>query len=179
MKTISHQFIAMASVFFLVMTARGAEKEWASAPRPGTVQTRQVISLAVAAPSTGRETKRVVYTPPPGWYVRSHRLTFTRKEGMTSYAVATVPSAWSSVTEETTAEAEKAKGEAEAGVTIWKAARARGSWNKENWKAEKQAQAYSHHALVVEAAAQGGGFLRGGASLELVVTAELVYMRRD
>lgn len=179
MNRIRPQVAAMAGFFFLVMAARGAEKDLEVAPRRGTVQTRQVVSLAVSAPSTGKETKRVVYTPPPGWYVRSHRLTFTRKEGMTSYAVATVPSAWSSVTEETTAETEKTKGEAEAGATVWKSAGARGSWSKENWKTEKRSQSYSHHALVVEAAAQGGGFLRGGANLELVVTAELVYVGRD
>src|SRR4051794_18779684 len=57
----------------------------------GTVQVLPVISVSLAVGGTGRDTKRVVYAPPPGWHVRCHRVSVTSKYGSVTYTVSTLP----------------------------------------------------------------------------------------
>jgi len=47
---------------------------------------------------------------------------------------------------------------------------------QERTLAEVRKATASHHVLMVEATAKGEGFFHGGGSLQLVVTAELVYV---
>src|SRR5262245_5668927 len=79
----------------------------AEAPKVGEVQQLPVISLALEVGSTGKEGKKVVYAPPPGWYVRGHRVECTRKAGRSSYTVSTMPQDWSAVTEDKVRESYK------------------------------------------------------------------------
>ena len=53
----------------------------------GTVQRLPVITLDLRAGSTEKQSKRVTYTPPPGWYIRCHYVIFTQRHGNTSYLV--------------------------------------------------------------------------------------------
>jgi len=144
-------------------------------PRAGDVQRVTVISVALVAGSTGREARRVTYTPPPGWYVRGHRVECKEKTGLSSFTVNTVPRDWSFVTEEQVRESYKAMTDVAArrGAAGLKAKIA---LEQERALTELRKGRASHHALVVEAVAQGEGFLRGGGGIHLSVTAELVYV---
>jgi hypothetical protein len=146
--------------------------------RVGDAQTRQVVSLTMSVGSMEKEVRRVVYAPPPGWYVRSHRVDCTARYGLSSYTVNTVPADWTWSSEEGAAELARAK--------VAAAVRAHGvpaqvqvAHASDRSFAERQRRTSSHHALVVEATAQGAGLFRGGGGLELTVTAELVYIGRD
>ena len=61
----------------------------AQTPQPGEVQWLTVITISLQVGSTEKETRQVTYTPPPGWYVRSHRVDCTRKYGHASFSVTT------------------------------------------------------------------------------------------
>ena len=63
-------------------------------PRVGEVQKVQVITISMQVGSTEKESKQVTYTPPPGWYVRSHTVNCTAKHGNSSFSVNTVPRRW-------------------------------------------------------------------------------------
>jgi hypothetical protein len=147
----------------------------AQAPRVGQVQRLTVITLSMQVGSTEKETKRVTYTPPPGWYVRGHRVDCAKRFGNSSYSVNTVPRDWTFVSEEKINESYK--------VLLDLAAQAHNAGLKAKFDLERE-QILSelrnvrstHHALVVEATARGEGFLRGGGGLQLTVTADLVYV---
>lgn len=147
----------------------------AASPRPGEVQRVTVITVALGAGSTEREAKRVTYTPPPGWYVRGHRVECQEKTGLSSFTVNTVPRDWSFVTEDQVRESYRvmidaaARG-ADAGL------KAKLAVEREQALSELRRGKSSHHALVVEAVAKGEGLLRGGGKIQLTVTAELVYV---
>lgn len=153
-------------------TARSQE------PRVGDVQRRQVITISLVVSSTGKETRRVVYSPPPGWYIRSHHIT-CKKQGLASFAVTTVPAQWSSSSEDAKSDSAKATADAEVDVHVVKGAKGKVSGAKESNAAEKKTEAFSHHALVVDAVAQGGGFLGRGAVIEMTVTAEMVFLGKE
>jgi hypothetical protein len=158
----------------LVLAGVGHAQE----PHVGDVQTLPVISISLKVGSTERETKQVTYTPPPGWYVRSHTVGCTQKAGNSSYTVSTVPRDWVWSSEEKIRERYRgllelaAKAE-DVGL------RAELLLEQEQLLKELRKVQSSHHALVVEATARGEGFLRGGASLQLTVAAELVYIGTD
>jgi hypothetical protein len=146
-----------------------------NSPRPGEVQRLTVITLSLQVGSTEKETKQVTYSPPPGWYVRSHTVECSRKVGNSSFTVNTVPKDWAWASEEKVGESYKNLIEA--------AARAHNSGlqaelllEREAWLRQLRQVRSSHHALVVEATARGEGLLRGGGGLELTVTAELVFV---
>ena len=147
----------------------------ASGPHAGQVQTLNVITLSMQVGSTDSETKRVTYAPPPGWYVRSHQVTCLKKSGNISYSVSTVPQNWSYVSDEKVHEAYK--------LLIDLAGQARNAGLRAKFSAEQgkllnevKNVRSTHHALVVDATVRGEGLLRGGGSLDLTVTAELVYV---
>jgi hypothetical protein len=144
-------------------------------PQPGDVQRLVVITLSMQVGSTGTETRHVTYTPPPGWYVRSHQVECTRKTGNSSFSVATVPQDWRWVSTEKVEESYR--------TLIDMAARAgdRGLQAKFDLQRRQLLREVrhvraTHHALVVDATAKGEGFLRSGGGLELTVTAELVFV---
>jgi hypothetical protein len=150
----------------------------AQAPRPGEVQRLTVITISMQAGSTEKERKRVTYTPPPGWYVRSHRVHCTKKTGHSSFSVATVPQDWGWASEEKVEESYK--------TLIELAAKARDHGLQARLAVEKgkvlgelRKVRSSHHALVVDATAKGEGFLRSNGIIELTVSAEMVFIGTD
>jgi hypothetical protein len=144
-------------------------------PRPGDVERLTVISLSLQAAGTREEAKRVTYTPPPGWHVRSHEVRCGQRRGATSFTVGTVPADWSSTADERAGESSRRLADVTAEAPGAGArARLRGEAGRE--RSQSRSEVSSHHALVVEASARGGGLFVGGAALELTVVAELVYV---
>jgi hypothetical protein len=149
----------------------------ADAPPVGTTLTLPVISASVSAGGTDRESRRAVYAPPPGWYVRSHRVVPTRKSGAVTYAVNTVPAGWAWRAEEQTAA--EGRSAAAAGVTAFKvSAGGQAALARSATAAGLQSSASSHHVLVLEVSARGPGLWRGESAVDLTVVAELVYLGR-
>jgi hypothetical protein len=147
----------------------------AEVPHVGEVQRLTVITISLQVGSTEKETRRVSYTPPPGWYVRGHSVQCKEKTGNSSFTVNTVPRDWTFVSEEQVAESYKLlldlAGKAhDAGLTT------KLTLEQEQTLTEVRKGRSSHHALVVEATAKGEGFFRGGGSIQMTVTAELVYV---
>jgi hypothetical protein len=139
------------------------------------VQRVTVVTVALQVGSTEKETRQVTYTPPPGWYVRSHQVECTRKTGNSSFSVSTVPQDWGWSLEEKVIESYHS--------LINLAARSGNAGLKAKFKLEREQTLNeirkvrsTHHALIVDAMAKGEGFLRGGGALELTVTAELVFV---
>ena len=150
----------------------------AQAPRVGEVQRVPVITLSMQVGSTEKEAKQVTYTPPPGWYVRSHSVDCAAKYGNSSFSVSTVPQHWDWSSEEKVTESYRllidlAAEAQDAGL------RARLAHQRDCVLAGLREARSSHHALMVEATARGEGLLRGGGGLQLTVTAELVYVGTD
>jgi hypothetical protein len=162
--------------FALLTIALAAPAPAASPAVPvGTVQTLPVLTISLNVGSTEKEVRRVVYSPPPGWHIRSHRVECTAKAGLASYTVNTVPAEWAWASDEASGEATKAK-VAAAAQAQGAGGQAKAVSESKKVTAEHQRTTASHHALVVDATAHGAGFLRGGAGLELTVYAELVYV---
>jgi len=147
----------------------------AQAPKVGDVQVVNVISISLQVGSTEKESKKVTYTPPPGWYIRSHEVHCAQKQGQASYSVNTVPSDWNAASEDEFNESYRRITEAAAKVQN------QGFWAKlvgarqESLTQYRKASA-SHHAIVVDAVAKGNGLFQSGGALEMTVTAELVYI---
>jgi hypothetical protein len=145
------------------------------APHVGQIQKLQVITVAMQVGSTEKESKKVTYSPPPGWYVRSHFVDCTAKTGNSSFSVTTVPQNWNWSSEDKIQESYK--------FLIDLAAKAENKNLANKFQLERNEALSelrrcrsSHHALVLDATARGAGFLKGGGSLQLTVTAELVYV---
>jgi hypothetical protein len=162
----------------LASALTGASPTTPQSPRPGDVQRLVVVTISMQVGGTEKETKHVTYTPPPGWYVRSHRVDCTRKAGNSSYTVSTVPQRWTWATEEKVDESYR--------TLIDLAARAGNHGLQAKFDMERRQRLReirqvrsTHHALVVDATARGEGFLRAGGGLELTVTAEIVFVGTD
>src|SRR4051812_13358036 len=147
----------------------------AQAPKPGDVQKLNVISIAMQVGSTEKDTKKVTYTPPPGWYIRSHSVHCTLKQGQSSYSVNTVPANWNWSSEEKINESYRQLLEVAAKAQDAKL-QAKLLYEREEALTQFHKASYSHHALVVDATAQGQGLFMGGGALQLTVTADLVYV---
>src|SRR6516162_9308878 len=72
----------------------------AQSSRPGDTVHLTAISLSLRVGNTEQDTRRVTYTPPPGWVIRSHAVRCTYRYGNTSYSISTVPSNWAWFSEE-------------------------------------------------------------------------------
>jgi hypothetical protein len=150
----------------------------AQSPRVGEVRRLPVLSLSMQVGSTEKESRQVVYSPPPGWYVRSHAVDCKTKYGNCSYAVNTLPQDWSWSSEDKVRESYKvlidlaAKAEDHGGQAHF-------TQERDQLLSELRKARSTHHALVVEATVRGEGFLKGGAGLQLTVTAEMVYVGTD
>ena len=147
----------------------------AQTPRVGEVRRVRAVTLSVRAGCTDKERRQGTYTPPPGWYIRSHSVNCTIRSGRTSFSVSTVPQGWGLRTEEEVRASYK--------VLIDLAGKSHGPGLQAKFVLERDAllrrlgrARATHHALIVEATAEGEGFLRGGSSIELTVIAELVYL---
>jgi len=141
----------------------------------GTVQTLPVITISLNVGSMEKEVRHVVYSPPPGWHIRSHRVECTSKSGLASYTVNTIPADWAWSSDESATESTNAK----AGATAQAhglGGKAQGTTESRKMTSEHQRMTANHHALVVDAMAHGSGFFGKGAALELTVYAELVYV---
>jgi hypothetical protein len=150
----------------------------ADEPKPGTVRTLPVVSVSMSVGSTERESKRVVYAPPPGWYVRSHRIQCVNRRGEVSYAVNTVPAGWNWHSDERSRAASKSSADVMlATFQTWAGGRAAAS--KDASSADRQTNTSSHHLLVVDVTAKGEGFFGGGGGVELTVYADMVYLGND
>jgi hypothetical protein len=163
-------FLAAAALAAVLVSPALAEP-----PRLGDVRELVVVTLSMQVGSTEKESRHVTYTPPPGWYVRSHHVDCTKKTGNSSFSVATVPQAWR------WASAEKVEESYRTLINLAAKAGNRGLQAKFDMERRQLLreirQVHStHHALVVDATAKGEGFLRSSGGLELTVTAELVYV---
>jgi hypothetical protein len=147
----------------------------AQVPQPGDIQRLKVITISMRVGSTEKDTKQVTYTPPPGWYVRSHEVECSAKYGNSSFTVTTVPPNWDWLTEEKNRDSYRALLDV-AGRAQNVGGQLKVSQEQEALLRASRGVRANHHALVVEATARGEGFLRGGGGLELIVTAELVYI---
>jgi hypothetical protein len=145
------------------------------APRVGDVQRLKVITVSLQVGSTERESRQVIYSPPPGWYVRGHVVECTAKRGNSSFAVNTMPRNWNWLSEEQVKESYKALLDL-AGQSKAAGFQAKLAVEQEALLKGLRRVRATHHALVVEATARGEGFLRGGGCVELTVTAEIVYI---
>jgi hypothetical protein len=150
----------------------------AQAPRPGEVQRLTVITISMQVGWTEKETRQVTYTPPPGWYVRSHRVDCTKKYGNSSFSVTTIPQDWGWSSEEKVDESYKMLIDL-AGMAGDTGLQGKLAIEREQRLSELRKVRSTHHALVVDATAKGEGFLRSGGGLELTVTAELVFVGTD
>ncbi len=167
------RFLAMS-----VLAAALPSPANAQPPRPGEVQRLVVVTISMQVGGTEKETRHVTYTPPPGWYVRSHQVECTRKAGSSSYTVSTVPQGWVWVSSEKVEDTYR--------ILMDMAARAgnhglQGKFDLERRQLLREIRQVrsTHHALVVDATVKGEGFLRAGGNLELTVTAELVFVGTD
>jgi hypothetical protein len=167
-------WIAVAACVLFAAPGRGL----AEAPQVGDVQRLTAVTISMTVGSTEKETKKVTYTPPPGWYVRSHSVECTKKAGNSSFSVNTVPQDWAFMSEDKVKESYKTLIDL-AGEVQNAGLKAQFEAEQDKLLAELRNVRSSHHALVVEASARGEGFLRSGGVLELTVTAELVYVGTD
>jgi hypothetical protein len=150
----------------------------AQGPQIGDVQVLPVINVSLQVGSTGKESKRTTYSPPPGWYIRSHEVVCIERYGTSSYAVSTVPAGWTWISEgqfkemhqrltDVAARAEEVAGQLKLHLkrddAVYDLLRANSG----------------QHALVLETSVTGYGIFRGGSGLHLRVFAEMVYIGTD
>lgn len=147
-------------------------------PSVGTVRELPVVSVSLSVGSLGRECKRVVYAPPPGWYVRSHRVQATNRSGTVAYSVSTVPAGWQWVNDERAAASGRAAGSIGLTLPTGLPANGQASGSQESAVAGRQSSTSSHHVLVVDVTARGSGLWQGGGGVDLTVFAEMVYLGR-
>jgi hypothetical protein len=168
--------ISRYSPAFAVLLLAAAAPAADETPAVGTVRTLPVVSVSLAAGSTERDEKRVVYAPPPGWYVRSHTVECGKKTGMSSYTVSTVPAGWAYSRDEKVVRAGHASATAAVATPAGPLAGGKADAATATTAADHQATNSSHHVIVVDVTAKGAGFWRGGGAIDLTVTAEMVYL---
>jgi hypothetical protein len=148
----------------------------AAPPEVGTVRELPVVSVSMAVGSTDKETRRAVYAPPPGWYVRSHRVVTANRSGSVAYSVGTVPAGWSWVSDERAAASGKVNGSAGLQLPNGLGAGGQVAGAQDAAVLGRQVTTASHHVLVVEVTAKGAGLWQGGGGVDLTVFAEMVYL---
>jgi hypothetical protein len=161
-----------------VVIADFASTADAQAPQVGDVLFVPAITFSLQVGNTGKESKRATYTPPPGWYIRSHRVLCTQRHGNVSYAISTVPAGWLWSSQEQMDESRQERIE---GAAVLHAVPLQGKLKLEHQEMaqERHATNSSQHALVLEAIARGEGLFRSGSGIHLSVVAELVYIGVD
>ncbi len=168
---------SFALALLLTITGHRVSHAGDNNPRVGATQTLPVVSVSISVGNSATENKRVIYAPPPGWYVRSHRVVTAQKRGSVSYAVNTVPAGWAWRAEEQSSV--EGKSNATATLTAYKvSAGGQASLVTTAGTSELQSNTSSHHLLVVDVSAHGMGMWKGESGVELTVMAELVYLGR-
>lgn len=159
----------------LAASAMPAGLAIAQSPAVGDVQKLKAITFSLQVGNMHKDTKRVTYSPPPGWYVRSHFVECTGKHGNVTFSVSTVPHQWGWSSDERTDESKKVM--LESGAEAHKVGGQARVKHHQTYKVnELQSVRASHHALVLDVTAKGEGFLKSGAGIELTIVAELVYI---
>jgi hypothetical protein len=159
-----------------LLLAAAAATAAADTPVVGAAHEYPVVSVSLAVGSTDKETKRVVYAPPPGWYVRSHRVVTAHRTGTVTYSVSTVPAGWNWVADEKLTTSGKASGAAKVALPHGIAAGGEVAGAHDAAFAGRQANTSSHHVIVVDVTAKGCGLWQGGGGVDLTVYAEMVYL---
>ncbi len=167
------RMVLVVSILASSMATPGLAR--ARPPRPGEVQRLVVVTLSMQVGGTEKDSRHVTYTPPPGWYVRSHSVDCTKKTGNSSFSVATVPQDWAWASAEKVEESYRTLIDL-AGRAGNRGLQARFDLERRQTLDEIRKVRSTHHALVVDATARGEGFLRPGGCLELTVTADLVFV---
>ena len=134
-----------------------------------------VITISLSVGSTGKEVKRVTYAPPPGWYVRAHRVEIKEKTGLSSFTVNTLPRDWSYLSEEQVRDTYKGLLELAAKAQNIALGTKLAAEEERNVSEVRKARS-SHHALIVEATVKGEGLFRSGGSIYMTVVADLVFV---
>lgn len=150
----------------------------AQTPPIGTVQKLKAITFSLQVGNTDKETKRVTYTPPPGWYVRTHWVEVAARQGNVSYSVSTIPPQWSYSADERVDESTRLALDA-ALQAREVGAQAKAKQHRAYKVAGQQSVRSTHHALVLDVVAKGEGYFKGGAAVDLTVNAELIYLGHD
>jgi hypothetical protein len=174
----NHRHILPALIAAVALLAGLAGAARAQGPRVGDVQRLPVVTLSLQVGSTEQASKSATYTPPPGWYIRSHSVECQQKYGHASYSVSTVPPGWTWASDDRLNESYRQLIEA-AGKVHDVGLQARLEQDRDETVRERRNTRVSHHALVVEATARGEGLFRGPSGIQLTVTAELVYVGTD
>jgi len=148
-------------------------------PKIGDVQKLPVITVSLQVGSTESKSKRCTYTPPPGWFIRSHTVECTERYGFSSYSISTIPAGWTASSDEQSTSNYQQIIEVAAKVQNMALQAARLKLRGDDALHEQSSTNCSHHALVLDATAMGEGLFRGGGGIEITVTAELVYLGVD
>lgn len=149
----------------------------AQVPQVGDIQKLKVITIVMQVGSMEKETRTVTYSPPPGWYVRSHVINCLKRSGNASFSATTVPQNWTWLSEEKITESYNLLIELAAKLNN-AALQARCVHERDAMLTELRKVHATRHALVVEAQVRGEG-LWGRGELHLVVTADLVFIGTD
>lgn len=165
--------LACLALAFSAVPTRSADP-----PPVGTAQVLPALSISMAVGSTGRDSKWAVYSPPPGWYVRSHYVTVSNRTGYVTYTVSTVPTGWQWKSDEQAATTGRAAGSFGVVVPAVLPVGGQAAGERDAAALDRHANSSSHHMLVVEVTARGAGFLQGGSTIELTVYADMVYLGR-
>lgn len=162
----------------VVVVAGGGSAAQAQVPQIGDTRVLPVINVALQIGSIGKESKRTTYSPPPGWYIRSHQVICIQRYGTSSYAVSTVPAGWAWNSEEQSSELHQRL------TDLAAKAERMASQLKLNVKRDDSINDLlransAKHALILEANVSGEGLFRGGSGLQLQVIAEIVFVGSD
>lgn len=147
----------------------------AQSPQIGEVRILPVINVSLQVCSTGKESKRTTYSPPPGWYIRSHEVMCLLRYGTSSYAVSTVPAEWAWTSEEQLRDLHQRLTDVVARAEDV-AVRLKVDSKRDDAAYDLLRSNSGKHALVLETNAIGGGWFRGGSGIQLRVFAEMVYI---
>ena len=162
----------------IAATAFVGPAEAAAPPEPGDTKTATAVTISLRVGNTGKKSTTETYSPPPGWYIQGHRVNVRSKFGQSSYSVSTIPAGWSAV--------DKTKVEKRYNVAIDLAVKkgakdlaAKLRVDKDSFSSSYSIASRSHHNLQVKAEAKGEGYLKGGGSVQMTVSADLVYVGND
>ncbi|MFO0964734.1 MAG: hypothetical protein U0793_03980 [Gemmataceae bacterium] len=147
----------------------------AQTPHIGDIQVLPVINVSLQVGGAGKETKRTTYSPPPGWYIRSHQVMCLQRYGTSSYAVSTVPAGWAWSSEEQFKEMHEGLMDVAAKAHDV-AAQLKVNMKRDDAVFDLLRATSGKHALVLETSVTGEGLFRGGSGIQLRVFAEMVYI---
>lgn len=164
-------------ILFVAMAFRSGPVH-AQIAQIGDIQVLPIINVSLQVGSTGKETKRTTYSPPPGWYIRSHRVMCILRYGTSSYAVNTVPANWVWNSELQSKELHERLTDVAAKAEDV-AMQLKLNMKRDDAVYDLLRASAGSHALILETNATGNGLFRGGSGIELRVFAEMIYIGND